>query len=90
MSEERTITLKVFKEKLTEEQAKQYGVEPSREAAPRKSEASLNDDEELPPPEGDCGSTFFEIRGGHTYACRICYYGFPTAWPYKTCIQMPW
>lgn len=89
MSEERTITLKVFKEKLTEEQAKQYNVAPSKEAPPRKPEAATMDDEELPPEGMDCGSWFIELREGHIYTCRICFYGYPTAWPYKQCIQLP-
>jgi hypothetical protein len=43
----------------------------------------------IDPGEGECGAWFIEIRGGHTYTCRICYGGFPTSFPYKQCIQLP-
>lgn len=86
--ETRTVTLTVTKRRLTEEEKKKY----ERRLKIKK---VLNffrrivGLQTLDNPGGDCGPWYFKIMGGHTYSCRICWYGYPTAWPEEQCIQLP-
>ena len=91
--EERTVTLKVTKERLTKEQAKKEIRK--RQTFSKRLFSSIKSFflfvtgmSALTQPD-ECSDWFIEIRGGHTYTCRICYTQGPTGYPYKECIQLP-
>lgn len=89
-TEERTIELKVTKRPLTEEEKKKF----DRQLKIRRLTTTVKNffrkivGVKVLNPD-DCGPWYFEIKGGHTYSCRICYTGGPTGWPHEQCIQLP-
>lgn len=89
--EERTVTLKVTKRRLTVEEKKKFDrqLKIRRVTVPVKNffRRIVGLTEEEPP--GDCGPWYFKIRGGKTYSCRVCYQGYPTGWPQEYCLEMP-
>lgn len=72
--EERTVTLKVTKRRLTQEEKEEHE---------KKHGSPIAQTEE---PPSNCGPWYFKIEGGHTYSCRICYEGYPTVWPIERCV----
>lgn len=76
--EERTVTLKHTKRRLTEEE----------KAAHEKANPPVQTETE---PGNNCGPWYLVWYQSYQkwFTCRICYQGYPTQWPYEECIEMP-
>lgn len=80
---QRTVTLKHTKRRLTEDEVEKY----KKEGKIKEDFSTMTQE----PPPSNCGNWYLVWYQQYQawFSCRICYQGYPTAWPYEECVQMP-